>query len=108
MVTKSVEEDRRSLNALKSEASAGKDGNAMLNVGYSLVLAGDSAEGIRLMEKGISIKGIKRPEDAKLLYGTALIMAGQREKARSVFASVQGDGTSELAKLWAVYASTGR
>lgn len=108
MVAKSVEEDRRSLNALKSEASAGKDGNAMLNVGYSLVLAGDSAEGIRLMEKGISIKGIKRPEDAKLLYGTALIMAGQREKARSVFTSVQGDGTSELAKLWAVYASTGR
>jgi hypothetical protein len=108
MVTKSVEEDRKGLQALKVEASAGKDGNAMLNVGYSLVLAGDSAEGIRLMEKGLSVKGVKRPEDAKLLYGTALVMAGQREKARSVFANVQGDGTGELAKLWAVYAAAAR
>jgi len=61
-----------------------------------------------LMEKGLSVKGVKRPEDAKLLYGTALVMAGQREKARSVFASVQGDGTGELATLWAVYAAAAR
>ncbi len=106
MVTKSVEEDRKALNALKNEASTGKDGNAMINVGYSLVLAGEREEGIRLMERGLSIKGIKRPEDAKLLYGTALVTAGQRDKAKSVFASVQGDGTGELAKLWAVYASS--
>ncbi|NCV55339.1 MAG: hypothetical protein EBW54_03875, partial [Betaproteobacteria bacterium] len=108
MVTKSVEEDRKSLTALKNEASAGKDGNAMLNVGYSLVLAGESAEGLRLMEKGLGIKGVKRPEDAKLLYGSALLMAGQRDKARAVFGSVQGDGTSELAKLWAVLAASNR
>jgi len=108
MIAKSVEEDRKGLNALKQEASAGKDGNAMLNVGYSLVLAGDSADGIRLMEKGLTIKGIKRPDDAKLLYGAALLIAGQKDKARTVFSEIRGDGTGELAKLWMVHAAANR
>ena len=108
LVSKSVEEDRKSLTGIKQEAAAGKDGNAMVNVGYSLVLAGESAEGLRLMEKGLAVKGIKRPEDAKLLYGAALVFAGQKEKARNAFSAVQGDGTGELARLWTVYTESAR
>lgn len=108
LITKSVEEDRKALLGIRQEAAAGRDGNAMVNVGYSLVLAGEASEGLRLMEKGLAIKGIRRPEDARLLYGTALILAGQREKARAAFTSIQGDGTGELAKLWAVYAEAPR
>ena len=104
LVLKSVEEDLKALPTLKQEAAAGKDGNAMINVGYSVVLSGKHDEGLKLMERGLAQKAIKRPEDARLLYGSALLFAGQREKARTTFSGVQGEGVSDLARLWALHA----
>lgn len=105
LVRKNVEEDLKALPALKLEAAAGKDGNAMINVGYSVVLSGNHDEGLKLMERGLAQKTIKRPEDARLLYASALVFAGQRDKARAALTGVQGEGVGDLARLWALHAS---
>jgi len=105
LVRKSVDEDVKALPGLKQEAAAGKDGTAMINVGYSVVLSGQHDEGLRLMERGLALKTIKRQEDARLLYGSALLLAGQKERARATFNAIQGEGVGELARLWALHAA---
>jgi hypothetical protein len=105
LVRKSVDEDVKALPGLKQEAASGKDGTAMINVGYSVVLSGQHDEGLKLMERGLALKTIKRQEDARLLYGSALLYAGQKERARATFNAIQGDGVGELARLWALHAA---
>jgi Tfp pilus assembly protein PilF len=57
------------------------------------------------MQQGIAKGGLKRPEDAKLHLAIAQLMAGDNAKAQATLKTVTGtDGTSDLARLWALYA----
>jgi hypothetical protein len=89
------------------EASATKDGNALVHVGYIYVTMGQFDKGIALIEQGIAKGGLKRPEDAKLHLGMAQLQAGKnKSKAVQTLRSVQGgDGAADLGRLWAVYAN---
>ncbi|MFM7256181.1 MAG: hypothetical protein ACKO3C_11185 [Betaproteobacteria bacterium] len=40
-----------------------------------------------------------------MLYASALVFAGQRDKARAALTGVQGEGVGDLARLWALHAS---
>lgn len=89
----------------ESDALAAKDGNALVNVGYDLVVSGQPAKGIGLIQQGIAKGGLKRPEDAKLHLGVAQLVSGDKTKAQTTFKSVTGnDGAGDLARLWALYA----
>ena len=69
------------------------------------VFEGQKAKGLQLMQQGISKGGLKRPEDAKLHLGIAQLTAGENAKAQATLKTVSGnDGTSDLARLWALYA----
>ena len=58
-----------------------------------------------MIEQGIKKGGLKRPEDAKLRYGEALIYAGRKDRAVQVLRDVKGtDGTADLARLWVLQA----
>jgi len=89
------------------EASTAKNGNALVQVGYALASMGQYDKGIPLIEQGIAKGGLKRPEDAKLRLGLALLQSGKnKSKAVQTLRSVQGaDGAADLGRLWAVYAS---
>jgi len=90
----------------EQEAAATKDGNALVQVGYTYVTMGQNDKGIALIEQGIAKGGLKRPEDAKLRLGLALLQSGKKSKAVQTLRSVQGsDGAADLGRLWAVYAS---
>jgi hypothetical protein len=91
----------------EQEALAAKDGNALVQVGYTYVTMGEYDKGIGLIEKGIAKGGLKRPEDAKLRLGLALLQSGKNKgKAVQTLRSVQGnDGAADLGRLWAVYAA---
>ncbi|MCW5659333.1 MAG: hypothetical protein KIT60_16635 [Burkholderiaceae bacterium] len=91
----------------EQEAVAAKDGNALVQVGYNYVTMGQYDKGIALIERGISKGGLKRPEDAKLRLGLALLQSGKNKtKAVQTLRSVQGnDGAADLGRLWAVYAN---
>lgn len=106
LVEKKIAENKAMLAAGKDEAAAraAKDGNDLVTLGYNVFTSGQTAKGISLIEEGIKKGKLKRPEDAKLHLGIALIQAGQKAKGVQVLKSVQGnDGASDLANLWAIY-----
>ena len=76
-----------------------------MKIGANYVYEGNADKGIKMMEEGVKRGGLKRPEDAKLQLGEALIQAGQRGKAVNVLKDVKGtDGTADLARLWSLLA----
>lgn len=92
--------------AAEAAAAASKDGAALVNNGFNQVAKGQADKGIALMEKGIRIGGLRRPEDAKLHLGIALLQGGHKARAIQTLKSVQGvDGTADLARLWVIHAN---
>jgi hypothetical protein len=105
LVDKTLEEKKASRAADEKEALAAKDGNALVNIGLAYVYEGDANKGLPLIEQGIKKGGLKRPEDAKLRYGEALLYAGRKDRAVQVFRDVKGaDGTADIARLWVLQA----
>jgi hypothetical protein len=85
------------------QANSDKDGNALVQLGFAQVSAGQADQGLALMEKGIAKGGLKRPDDAKLHLGIAQLLAGKKAKAQQTLRSVGGtDGTADLARLWII------
>lgn len=107
LAVKQEGEAKLSIDKQLQEASAAKDGNALVQVGYALATMGQFDKGIALIEQGIAKGGLKRPEDAKLRLGLALLQSGKHKaKAVQTLRSLQGaDGAADLGRLWAVYAS---
>jgi hypothetical protein len=107
LAVKQEAEAKTSIGVDLQEASAAKDGNALVQVGYQYVTMGQYDKGIALIEQGIAKGGLKRPEDAKLHLGIAQLLSGKnKSKAVQTLRSVQGnDGAADLGRLWSVYAS---
>ncbi|HEX4859549.1 MAG TPA: hypothetical protein VFV17_11055 [Usitatibacteraceae bacterium] len=78
---------------------------AKLNNGFDLVIKGEGAKGLELMEQGLALPDLKRPEEARLRYGIAAALAGQNAKAAETFKSLAGTEVGELARLWGLYAA---
>jgi hypothetical protein len=107
LAIKQEAEAKVSIDKQLQEAAAAKDGNALVQAGYALASMGQHDKGIALIEQGIAKGGLKRPEDAKLRLGLALLQSGKHKtRAVQTLRSVQGaDGAADLGRLWAVYAS---
>jgi Tfp pilus assembly protein PilF len=89
----------------EQDARAAKSGDGLIVIGMSLVYNGQAAKGVQLIQDGIAKGDLKRPEDARLHLGIAQLAAGDKAKALATFKTVQGsDGTSDLARLWSLYA----
>lgn len=102
---KKLAEDVKSLGQDDRKAAQAADGNALMNTGLNYVLHGQADKGLPLMEQGLNKGGFKRPEDARLHYGMALVMAGQKAKGVEVLRGVTGtDGSADLAHLWILVA----
>lgn len=96
-----VKEAAESLARAEAEAAADKDGNALVRIGLAYSGLGQHDKGIALMQQGIAKGGLKRPHDANLHLGIALLRAGQKGRAAQVLKTVGGsDGTADLARLW--------
>lgn len=97
-------DNKAGLDKALAEAAAAKDGNALVQAGFMLATMGQAERGVGLIEQGIAKGGLKRPDDAKLRLGQALMMSG-KAKARAVqtLRGVQGsDGVADIARLWTV------
>ncbi len=83
--------------------ASGTDGNDLVQLGYAYVTLGQADKGISLIEQAIAKGGLKRPDDAKLRLGLALLQAGKKAKASQTLRGVQGqDGSADIGKLWAL------
>jgi hypothetical protein len=104
LTIKNEAQARAGIDQQATEAVASKDGAAMVNVGYALTTLGQADRGIALIEQGIATKTLKRPEDAKLRLGMALLLSG-KNKAHGVqvLRGLQGsDGVAEIGRLWVI------
>jgi hypothetical protein len=101
LAAKRYSEGQAGLAKAEAEATAAREGNDLVTLGYNYVGYGQAAKGISLMEQGIKKGGLRRPEDAKLHLGIAYLQAGQKAKAVQVLKTVGGnDGAADLARLW--------
>jgi hypothetical protein len=91
-------------NGEADASKPGKDGNALANLGYALVQIGQFEKGLALIERGITRGLGKRMEDGKLHHAIALVMAGRKDDALKVFATVGGtEGAATLARYWLLH-----
>ena len=107
LALKQEAEAKQNLDKEIAEASAAKSGQDLVQVGYRLVTMGQADKGIQLIEQGIAKGGLKRPEDAKLRLGLALLQSSKNKpRALQVLRGLQGgDGVADVGRLWAVYAT---
>ena len=100
-----VKENGKALAAgSKENAEAQRNSDAMFTMGYNRFTSGQVDAGIRAMEEAIKNGNLKRPEDAKLHLGVALIQANQKAKGVQILKAVKGeDGVSDMANLWTIY-----
>ena len=105
LVTKRLDEAKKTQAEDERQAGVAKDGAELLGLGLNLVYAGDKARGLQMMQQGIAKGGLKRPDDARLHYAIAQIIAGEAAKAQTTLKTVAGaDGTADMARLWMLYA----
>jgi hypothetical protein len=96
---------KASIAARAAAAQSAKDGNDLVQIGYAYVTMGQADRGVALIQEGIAKGGLKRPDDARLRLGQALLKDGKKAKAVQVLRSVQGsDGAADLARLFALLA----
>ena len=109
LANKQEADGKASIDQRAAAAAAAKDGNDLVNIGFAYATMGQADKGIALMEQGIAKGGLKRPEDAKLHLGVALLKSGKHKaKAVQTLRSVQGaDGAADLGRLWALQANQG-
>lgn len=103
LAAKNLAEDKKALSENGKEGGA-KDGKALFNEGFNLVLHGRHDKGFAMMQEGLKLgTGFRRIDHAKLQLGYAHFLAGHKEKAIQAFKGVQGtDGAAALARLWTV------
>jgi hypothetical protein len=100
-------EARAALDQQIAEANTDKSGDALVQTGFALVTMGQAEKGLPMIERGIAKGGLKRPEDARLRLGIALLQSGKNKaKAVQTLRSLQGtDGVADLGRLWAIVAN---
>jgi hypothetical protein len=83
-------------------AKATKDGNDLVTIGTEYASMGQYDLAIDLIQQGIAKDTLKRPEDAKLRLGVAMLQSGKnKSKAVQQLRSVQGaDGAPDVARLY--------
>ncbi|KQP46247.1 hypothetical protein [Pseudorhodoferax sp. Leaf274] len=105
LMVQRVAEARAGQAAAVQAARDAKDGDALVALGLVQVLRGASADGLQLVQAGMSKGQFKRPDDTRLLQGLAWFTAGDLDKANAAWRSVRGtDGAADLARLWTVHA----
>ncbi len=101
LVVKTIADKKASIAADETAARGMKEGDALLNVGYSYVDLGQPQKGIAIMKEAIAKGGIILPDAAALHLGLAYLAAGDKARAVSTLQGVTGtDGAADLAHLW--------
>lgn len=107
LANKQEAEAKASIATRAVAAAAAKEGNDLVQIGYAYATMGQADKGVSLIEQGIAKGSLKRPEDAKLKLGLAMLQSSKHKaKAVQVLRGVQGnDGAADLGRLWALYAN---
>ena len=102
LVNKNAVDAQASLAKRAADAKVQKTGDDLVAIGSEYVSMGQYDEGIALIQQGIAKDTLKRPEDAKLRLGVAMLQSGKgKAKAVQQLRTVQGtDGAPDVARLY--------
>jgi hypothetical protein len=102
LTNKSANDAKGTIARRAAAAATAKDGNDLVTIGTEYASMGQFDQGIDLIQQGIAKDNLKRPEDAKLRLGVAMLQSGKaKAKAVQVLHSVQGtDGAPDIARLY--------
>jgi tetratricopeptide (TPR) repeat protein len=109
LANKTDAEARATLDKRTKDAQAVKgDGNALVAIGREYVGMGQVAQGVALIQEGIEKDKLKRPEDAKLRLGAAMLLDPKtKAKGIQILKTVQGtDGVADVAHMYIVLGSS--
>ncbi|WP_088287007.1 lipopolysaccharide assembly protein LapB [Ideonella sp. A 288] len=107
--TKAAAVDRAGLAESEKAALAGKDGNALVSLGFAMSGAGLHDKAVSLTEQGIAKGGLRRPDEALLHQGIVQWRAGRKDDAVKAFAAVKGgDGAADLARVWSLFVTSAK
>lgn len=101
-----AESDRKSLPGLEKEAAAAVQGEVdyALGVGYLSFEQYDQAAAA--LKKAVQKGKLKRPDEAQITLGRALLQVNQKEEAKQAFQAVPATSKlARIARLWAIYAN---
>jgi tetratricopeptide (TPR) repeat protein len=91
-------EDVKALPALEKSA---KDANALASLADVYASQHKWEQAQLNYSKAIAMGGLRREAETRLHAGIVLFKAGQKEEARKMWDSVQGDATAvDIAQLW--------
>jgi tetratricopeptide (TPR) repeat protein len=102
LINKTLVDSKATLEKRAADAKTEKTGEDLVSVGTEYASMGQYDEAVALIQQGIAKDALKRPEDAKLRLGVAMLQAGKsKPKAVQVLRSVQGtDGAPDVARLY--------
>jgi hypothetical protein len=102
LVTKNAVDNKASIARRLADAKTSKTGDDLVAIGTEFASMGQYDEAIDTIQQGIAKDNLKRPEDAKLRLGVAMLQSGKaRAKAVQQLRSVQGtDGAPEVARAY--------
>jgi len=102
LVNKNVVDSKASIAKRAADAKTAKTGDDLVSIGAEYASMGQYDDGIALMQEGIAKDNLKRPEDAKLRLGVAMLQSGKAKPAAvKQLRDVKGaDGAPEVARLY--------
>ncbi len=100
-----AQNDQKSLAALDTEAKAAKAGEADVGLGTAYLSYDQYDKAVEAIRRGLQKGGVKRPDEAQLLLGRALLKLNQPEEAVKAFEAVPDSSKfARIATLWELYA----
>lgn len=102
LAVKQEAESKANVGNQVTEAERAKDGDAMVRWGYAMVTLGEVDRGIGVIQQGMAMPGLKRPDEARLRLGMAQLQSPKsRNAGLQTLRGVRGtDGTADIARLW--------
>jgi hypothetical protein len=102
LTNKNATDANASIAKRAQDAVAAKDGNDLVAIGVEYASMRQFDKAIELIQQGIAKDNLKRPEDAKLRLGIAMLQSGKGKPAAvKQLRSVQGtDGAPDIARLY--------
>lgn len=102
---KAAQNDQKLLASLDTEAKAAKAGEADVGLGTAYLSYDQYDKAVEALRRGLQKGGVRRPDEAQLLLGRALLKLNQAEDALKAFAAVPDSSKfARVANLWELYA----
>jgi hypothetical protein len=100
--------DRKQVAVDEKEATAAKSGEPDVAVGNAYLSHDQYDKAVTALQRGIQKGNVKRPDEAQISLGRALLKLNRNDEAAKAFQAVpETSKLAHIAELWAIYATKG-